>query len=170
MSAAPINSLTECMDKRGIPISTVLTGKSVDATDPSVPPPLTSERLTNRWYGIWFRSQIWRRIATASASVALGTSLFYAESFSQYRLVRDVHFAFVVRMRGVGHIHRKKHCAIDRLVDFFLRTLQRPKDTPGHIMKQNGCRPLLTAASYLFMVKKCDYIYSFFSICIDNCW
>ena len=46
-SAAPISSLTECIDKSGIPISTVFTGRSVEAIEPSVLPPLISDLFTN---------------------------------------------------------------------------------------------------------------------------
>ena len=47
ISAAPISSLTECIERSGIPISIVLIGNIVDAIEPSVAPPTASERLTN---------------------------------------------------------------------------------------------------------------------------
>ena len=47
ISFAPISSLTECIERSGIPISTVFTGRSVDAIEPSVPPPRTSDLFTN---------------------------------------------------------------------------------------------------------------------------
>ena len=48
ISFLPISSLTECIERSGIPISTVLIGKSVDAIEPNVPPPLMSDLFTKR--------------------------------------------------------------------------------------------------------------------------
>ena len=42
-------SQAECIARIGIPISTVFTGKSVPAIEPSVLPPRLSERFTKRW-------------------------------------------------------------------------------------------------------------------------
>ena len=46
-SSRPIISIAECIDSRGTPISTALTGSMAEMTEPIVPPPFMSEWLEN---------------------------------------------------------------------------------------------------------------------------
>ena len=69
-TARDLDIWAECMARSGIPISTVFTGRSAEAIDPSVLPPGISERFTNFWYAIFSFSQICWMMAIASQSVA----------------------------------------------------------------------------------------------------